>query len=68
MGVRSGAPIRGHYHGVRAGHQITNELLKALFADSTAWRVVELSGQEEALSRGYTPVGDESSETLVATA
>lgn len=33
----AGAPILGHYHGVRAGHAITNQLLRALFADSTAW-------------------------------
>ncbi len=33
----AGAPIIGHYHGVRAGHALTNTLLHALFADPTAW-------------------------------
>ncbi len=35
----AGAPILGHYHGSRAGHALTNELLRALFAapDSYEW-------------------------------
>ena len=64
----SGAPIRGHYYGFRAGHQITNELLKTLFADCTAWRFVELTGEELDIDRGYTPIVTESSEPLIATA
>ena len=64
----SGAPIRGHYYGFRAGHQITNELLKTLFADCTAWRFVELTGEELDIDRGYTPIVTESPEPLVATA
>jgi len=34
----AGAPILGRYTGVRAGHAMTNRLLRALFADPTAWR------------------------------
>ena len=34
----AGAPILGHYTGVRAGHAMTNNLLKVLFAKSGAWR------------------------------
>lgn len=34
----AGAPIIGRYEGVRAGHEITNQLLRALFADKSAWR------------------------------
>jgi UDP-3-O-[3-hydroxymyristoyl] N-acetylglucosamine deacetylase len=34
----SGAVMKGHYRGVRAGHALTNQLLRALFADPTAWR------------------------------
>lgn len=34
----AGAPILGHYEGHRAGHGLTNHLLRALFADSRAWR------------------------------
>lgn len=34
----AGAPILGLYTGVRAGHALTNRLLRALFADPAAWR------------------------------
>lgn len=34
----AGAPILGLYEGTRAGHALTNALLRALFADPTAWR------------------------------
>ena len=36
----AGAPILGRYTGVRAGHAMTNRLLRALFADRSAWRYV----------------------------
>lgn len=39
----AGAPILGRYSGFRAGHALTNKLLRALFADPTAWRWEELS-------------------------
>ncbi|MFQ6549567.1 UDP-3-O-acyl-N-acetylglucosamine deacetylase [Aestuariibius sp. 2305UL40-4] len=37
----AGAPILGHYEGVRAGHALTNALLRALFATPGAVRLVE---------------------------
>ncbi|MEZ5912926.1 MAG: UDP-3-O-acyl-N-acetylglucosamine deacetylase [Paracoccaceae bacterium] len=37
----AGAPILARYEGWRAGHALTNRLLRALFADPTAWRLVE---------------------------
>jgi UDP-3-O-[3-hydroxymyristoyl] N-acetylglucosamine deacetylase len=37
----AGAPILGHYKGVRAGHSLTNTLLRALFAQPDAYRLVE---------------------------
>lgn len=37
----AGAPILGRYTGNRAGHAVTNRLLRALFADPTAYRLVE---------------------------
>lgn len=37
----AGMPILGHYEGFRAGHALTNDLLHALFADKTAYEVVE---------------------------
>ncbi len=55
----AGGAIRGHYRGVRAGHRVTNLLLRKLFADPSAWRYVELSGDEDAVGRGYTPVDDD---------
>jgi UDP-3-O-[3-hydroxymyristoyl] N-acetylglucosamine deacetylase len=36
----AGLPILGRYEGIRAGHALTNRLLRALFADSGAWRRV----------------------------
>ncbi len=35
----AGAPILGRYTGLRAGHAMTNRLLRALFADPSAWDV-----------------------------
>ena len=35
----AGAPIVGRYVGVRAGHRLTNDLLRALFARPDAFRV-----------------------------
>ncbi len=37
----AGAPILGRYIGHKAGHGVTNALLRALFADPSAYRVVE---------------------------
>lgn len=36
----AGGPILGRYTGDRAGHALTNRLLRALFADPTAWSEV----------------------------
>ena len=36
----AGAPILGRYVGVRAGHSLTNDLLRALFARPDAFRTV----------------------------
>jgi UDP-3-O-[3-hydroxymyristoyl] N-acetylglucosamine deacetylase len=33
----AGAPILGAFHGIRSGHALNNQLLRALFADQTAW-------------------------------
>lgn len=41
----AGAPILGRYTGVRAGHALTNRLLRALFADPTAYCFVEVGAQ-----------------------
>jgi len=39
----SGGMIMGSFKGVRSGHALTNQLLRALFADQSAWRYVDLS-------------------------
>lgn len=41
----AGAPILGRYRGVRSGHAVTNALLRALFADDSAWRWVVCDAQ-----------------------
>jgi UDP-3-O-[3-hydroxymyristoyl] N-acetylglucosamine deacetylase len=41
----AGGPILGRYTGVRAGHALTNRLLRALFADSAAFRLVDCGPQ-----------------------
>lgn len=33
----AGAPIMGHYNGIRAGHAMNNKILRALFAQSDAY-------------------------------
>lgn len=33
----AGCPIIGHFHAVRSGHAMNNQLLRAIFADPTAW-------------------------------
>ncbi|MGR3490797.1 MAG: UDP-3-O-acyl-N-acetylglucosamine deacetylase [Shimia sp.] len=48
----AGAPILGRYVGTRAGHAITNSLLRALFADPDAWRMVEVTAAEAAMLPG----------------
>lgn len=40
----AGAPIMGRYTGMRAGHALTNRLLRAVFADAQAWCEVEVGG------------------------
>jgi UDP-3-O-[3-hydroxymyristoyl] N-acetylglucosamine deacetylase len=41
----AGAPILGRYTGIRAGHAMTNRLLRALFAQPDAWERVEVGAQ-----------------------
>jgi UDP-3-O-[3-hydroxymyristoyl] N-acetylglucosamine deacetylase len=36
----AGGPLLGRYTGVRAGHALTNKLLRALFADPEAYRLI----------------------------
>lgn len=38
-----GARIMGHFHGVKSGHSLNNQLLRKLFADRSAWREVQFN-------------------------
>lgn len=37
----SGARIMGHFHGIKSGHSLNNQLLHKLFSDKSAWRMVQ---------------------------
>jgi UDP-3-O-[3-hydroxymyristoyl] N-acetylglucosamine deacetylase len=41
----AGTPILGHFRGVRCGHALNNRLLRELFADRSAWTMVDLGSQ-----------------------
>lgn len=41
----AGAPLLAHYTGIRAGHALTNRLLRALFAQPGAFEIVEVCEQ-----------------------
>lgn len=41
----AGGPLLGRYTGIRAGHALTNRLLRALFAQPDAWVAVDCGGQ-----------------------
>ena len=55
----AGAPILGHYQGVRAGHSLTNTLLRALFDTPGAVRLVECDPEMTAKLPGVGVVWDE---------
>lgn len=48
----AGAPLLARYTGNRAGHAMTNRLLRALFAAPDAWEWVELSDDMQARQPG----------------
>ncbi len=39
----AGAPILGRYTGIRAGHALTNRLLRALFARPDTFRMTDVA-------------------------
>jgi UDP-3-O-[3-hydroxymyristoyl] N-acetylglucosamine deacetylase len=43
----AGAPIRGRFRGARSGHALNNRVLRALFADASAWRLAGLPAMSE---------------------
>ncbi len=50
----AGAPVIGRYVGNRAGHALTNKLLRALFANPSAYRMITC---DDALSKRLPGVG-----------
>ncbi|WP_120505222.1 UDP-3-O-acyl-N-acetylglucosamine deacetylase [Sulfitobacter mediterraneus] len=55
----AGAPILGHYTGFRAGHSLTNTLLRALFATPGAVRLITCDAQTAARLPGAGLIWDE---------
>ena len=55
----AGAPMIGHYTGIRAGHSLTNTLLRTLFATPGAVRLVQCDGAMAARLPGHGLVWDE---------
>jgi len=44
----AGAPLVAHYRAIKAGHGVNNRMLRALFADETAWEWVTLGAEDVA--------------------
>jgi len=44
----AGAPVLGEYEGIRAGHMLTNQLLRKLFSTPGAWRMVDCTADQAA--------------------
>lgn len=55
----AGAPILGHYKGNRAGHSLTNTLLRKLFETPGAVRMIECDAATATRLPGYGLVWDE---------
>lgn len=51
----AGLPIIGHFEGYKAGHAMNNGVLHQLFADPSAYEVVDLDDRDEELT-GIVPV------------
>jgi len=48
----TGYPVLGHYHGQLAGHALTNELLRQVFADPANYEIVTCDEDMAALLPG----------------
>ncbi|SFE28690.1 UDP-3-O-[3-hydroxymyristoyl] N-acetylglucosamine deacetylase [Sulfitobacter brevis] len=55
----AGAPLLGHYKGIRAGHSLTNTLLRKLFATPGAVRMVTCDADIAVRLPGYGLAWDE---------
>ncbi len=54
----AGAPIIGRYDGMRAGHEMTNRLLRALFATPEAWDWVRPAAGQLPLALDPAPAAE----------
>lgn len=62
----AGGLLIGSYEGTRAGHALNNKALRALFADDSAWEVIDLFVDiDEEDKRIYQQVSQESAVTTV---
>lgn len=52
----AGYPILGKVETNRSGHALNNRLLRALFADSTAWRLTKPALEEAAAEQNNSPL------------
>ena len=55
----AGAPIVGAFKGIRSGHSVTNELLKKLFSDSSAFEMSVCSDETAAILPGVGVVKED---------
>lgn len=55
----AGMPIRGRFSGQRSGHRLNNALLRALFADPAAFRIVAAAGRTLPRAQVHVPSGAE---------
>ncbi len=46
----TGAHLKGHISGARSGHALNNKLLREIFADAAAWRMVTQMPEEVAVN------------------
>ncbi len=59
----AGAPILGHVHGIRSGHALNHDLLRAVFEHDDAWSYTSLTGTD------FVPsLGDNGAEARAANA
>ena len=49
----AGGPIIGAVHACRSGHELNNQLLRALFADDDAWTLVDARPTDRLTARAH---------------
>jgi UDP-3-O-[3-hydroxymyristoyl] N-acetylglucosamine deacetylase len=53
----AGLPLLAAYRTVRGGHKLNHQVLSALMADKSAWRVVETTAEPVRRPRGHAEIG-----------